>query len=117
MRYPAAPTPAEIAWAARANRLPGVLWLEHDGVAGLLEDLTRQPIGAREPKLDDERAVLEFGEDGPFLTSPARPFGRDPHAGAARRRHLAGAGPAVDVGRRVDVGARLERLVGHGART
>src|SRR5205085_3163121 len=93
------------------NRLAGVLGLQHGGVAGLLEDLAHEPGDAGEAQLDDQRAVLQLLDDRALLARPARAFGRDPQARAARGGHLAGARPAVDVGGGVDLGARLEVLV------
>ncbi len=55
---------------------------------------------------------LHSSDHASGLARPARALGRDPHARAARRRHLAGAQPAVDLGRGIDLGARLELLVG-----
>src|SRR5207248_3295425 len=67
----------ELGRSARAlrrgtNRRPGVLGLEHDRVACLLEDFAHEPIDAGEPELDDYRAVVEIGDHGPLLARPAR---------------------------------------------
>ena len=95
-----------------ADRRARVLGLEHDRVAGLLEHLAHEPVDAGEAELDDHRAVVELGDHGPLLARPPRALGRDPDARAARGGDLAGPRPAVDVGRRIHVRARLEVLVG-----
>ena len=100
--------PPAIASAAARTAARASLGLEHDRVAGLLERLAHEPVDAGEAELDDHRAVLELGDDVALLARPARALGRDPHPSAARGGHLAGPRPAVDVGRRVDVGPRLE---------
>ena len=94
-----------------ADRAAGVGGLEHGGVAGLGEDAADEPVRAGERQLDHDRAVRELLGDGQVLARPAGPLGREPDAGDARRGHLAGARPALDVAERVDLGARLERLV------
>src|SRR4051794_10644759 len=53
------------------HRAAGVVGLEHDGVAGLLQDLARQPVLARVVKVHDHRAVRELLEHAPVLAGPA----------------------------------------------
>ena len=91
-----------------ADRLARVLGLQHRSVARFLEDLAHEPVDAGEAQLDDDRAVAALLNHAPRLARPARALGGDPHACAARRRHLAGAQPAVDLRRRVHLRARLE---------
>src|SRR5205807_5716427 len=61
------------------------------------------------------RAVAELLDHPAVLARPARPLGGDPYTRCARRGHLAGAGPALDVG--LDPRAGLELVVAHRRRS
>src|SRR4051812_5452599 len=97
----------------RADRLARVLWLEHGGVAGLLEDLAGEEVAALVAVLDDDRAVGELLGDAVLLAGPPGALGRDPHARHARRLDLPGPRPALDGRLEVDLRARREDRVGH----
>ena len=94
----------------REHRLARVGGLEHGRVAGLLEHLAHEPVAC--PRSGSSTTTAPSSQLGratrALLARPAGALGRDPDARDARGLDLAGARPAVDVGRRVDLGARLE---------
>ena len=63
-------------------------------------------------QLDDDGAVGQLLDHGALLAQPARPLRRDPDAGDVGGRHLAVGHPALDAGQLLDLGARLEGLLG-----
>src|ERR1039458_9217259 len=97
----------------RAHRFTRVRRLEHRGVTGFLQDLAHQPVCAREAQLDYDRAVAALLHDPPCLPRPARALGKDQYPRRARGLHLAGAQPAIDLRRRIDLRPWLEALLGH----
>src|SRR5947209_1497892 len=80
-----------------AHGIAGVSGIEDHRVAGFLERLPNEPVDARETELDDQRAVLQLGDDVALLAGPSCAFGRYPHPSPAGGRNLAGPGPAIDV--------------------
>src|SRR5690242_10127435 len=92
------------------HRRPGVLRLEHRGVARLFEDRPGEPVVARGLDLDDHRAVLQLLDDALVLAGPARALRREPDTAGLGLRDLVGTGPLRHVGSQV--GARLEALAG-----
>src|SRR3954470_2897696 len=94
-----------------AHGLARVVRLEHGRVARLGEHAAHEPVGALERDRDDDRAVGELLGHRLVLARPAGALRRVPDARDPRRRHLAGARPPLDVAERVDLAARLERVV------